>query len=67
MRESPNPRLLDAATWRKASYSSATNGCVEVARPDGMIVGFRDSKAPHAGRLAITPLVFGALLDLAKH
>jgi hypothetical protein len=48
--------------WRKASYSSPNGDCVEVARPAGAVVGIRDSKAPDAGQLAVTPAAFDALL-----
>lgn len=34
---------MDALNWRKASYSAANGGCVEVAGHDGMIL-VRDTK-----------------------
>lgn len=59
-------RLLDTATWRKASFSNPDNTCVDVARPVAPIVGIRDSKAPHNGRLTVTPSAFDAFLDVVK-
>jgi hypothetical protein len=52
------------AGWRKASCSNPANNCVEIARPVAPIVGIRDSKAPHAGSLVITPAAFGIFLDI---
>lgn len=66
MRAPPDTSPLDRAEWRKASYSTPNNGCVGVARPAAPVVGIRDTKAPHAGRLAIAPSAFDALLDLVK-
>jgi len=66
MRAPPDVSPLDTATWRKASFSNPDNGCVDVARPAAPVVGIRDSKAPHAGRLTVAPAAFNALLDLVK-
>ena len=62
MTTSFDPGPLDTATWRKASYSNPSNGCVAVAQPDAPVVGILDTKAPHAGRLAVTPAAFQAFL-----
>ncbi|MFF5258170.1 DUF397 domain-containing protein [Actinomadura viridis] len=43
------------ATWRKSSRSNGAGGdCVEVADL-GASVGVRDSKAPNAGHLSLSP------------
>lgn len=56
--------------WRKSSHSGGSNGgmsdCVEVAR-QGVSVGVRDSKAPVAGHLSLTPEAFRDLLVRLKH
>ncbi|OLF12794.1 hypothetical protein BLA60_05865 [Actinophytocola xinjiangensis] len=64
MRALPDISALDTVTWRKASFSNPDNACVEVGRPAAPVVGIRDSKAPHAGRLVLTPAAFGSLLGL---
>lgn len=47
--------LAAATTWRKASYSAANGGCVEVATVPGW-VGVRDTKlGPDSPVLAFTP------------
>ncbi|TDD76565.1 DUF397 domain-containing protein [Actinomadura darangshiensis] len=54
--------------WRKSSYSgSATtqSDCVEVAQL-GEVVGLRDSKAPGAGHLTVSPAAFTELLTRVK-
>jgi hypothetical protein len=56
-------------TWRKSSYSggggSGGQDCVEVARlPEG--VGVRDSKAPDAGHLSVSPAAFARVIVRAK-
>jgi hypothetical protein len=54
---------LDTAAWRKASYSHPNDTCVAVARPGEAVVGIRDSKAPLAGRLEVTPSAFDTFLN----
>lgn len=53
--------------WRKSSRSGAINdeACVEVA---GLIkgVGIRDSKDPDGGRLALSGVAFGGLMQRIK-
>jgi hypothetical protein len=52
---------VDALPWRKSSYSGGASGnCVEVATLTSA-VAVRDSKAPHAGLLLITPATWQAL------
>ncbi|MGW5642882.1 DUF397 domain-containing protein [Saccharopolyspora sp. NPDC003752] len=41
---------LANANWFKSSYSTSSQGCVEVALA-APIVGVRDSKDPHGGSL----------------
>jgi hypothetical protein len=55
--------------WRKSSYSGGGDeggqDCVEVAAMHGL-VGLRDSKAPGAGHLTLSPAGFGDLLTRLK-
>ncbi|MGI5323628.1 DUF397 domain-containing protein [Actinomadura nitritigenes] len=46
--------ISDTLEWRKSRFSRDGNECVEVCRPAGGLVAFRDSKAPGAGALVIT-------------
>ena len=53
-------------TWRKSSRSDETGGqCVELAALPHAI-GIRDSKAPGAGHLTLTPRAFADLVTRAK-
>ena len=74
---------FEGTTWRKSSYSSGSNACVEVAwrkssfssgsnacvevAHDAEVVGVRDSKAPEAGALLIEPLAWRAFVRVATH
>ncbi|GAA4377061.1 DUF397 domain-containing protein [Actinomadura verrucosospora] len=52
--------------WRKSTHSDETGGhCVELAALP-YAVAVRDSKAPDAGHLALTPRAFADLLARAK-
>ncbi|SFP18736.1 DUF397 domain-containing protein [Actinomadura madurae] len=52
--------------WRKASRSSTTGGdCVEVA-DFSSVIGVRDSRAPDAGHLALSPKTFSQLIAAIK-
>lgn len=56
---------LGTATWRKSSYSGSNGGdCVEVADLAPHIA-VRDSKAPAAGALTVTPVAFAAFVAAA--
>ncbi|MEU3660984.1 DUF397 domain-containing protein [Streptomyces sp. NPDC032940] len=54
-----------ALSWHKSSYSSGSQGdCVEVATcPETIHV--RDSKAPHAAQLALSPTAWAPFLTYA--
>lgn len=55
-----------SATWRKSSYSSGANNCVEVAdTPDFSAV--RDTQNRELGALTYGPAEWRAFLDTAKH
>lgn len=52
---------LTFGTWRKASYSGANSGCVEVAHSSAA-VGIRDSKSPDTGTLTVPRAAWTAFL-----
>ncbi|WP_158847448.1 DUF397 domain-containing protein [Saccharothrix deserti] len=47
--------------WRKSSYSTAGQECVEVAYGE-RTVGLRDSKNPEGDRLAVSPRAWRSFL-----
>jgi hypothetical protein len=51
--------------WRKSSYSSAQNACVEVA-DTGAAHAVRDSKDPGRGHLLVTPEAWRAFVAEIK-
>ncbi|WP_158844283.1 DUF397 domain-containing protein [Saccharothrix deserti] len=53
---------LTFGVWRKASYSGANSGCVEVAHSSTGEVGIRDSKAPTTGALTVSRAAWTAFL-----
>ena len=57
--------ILDRATsWRKSSYSSQTDNCVEVGGGD--VVGIRDTKDRDGGQLAVTGTQWAAFIAAVK-
>ena len=50
---------LSGARWRTSSYSTDKSNCVEVA-VTADAVAVRDSKAPDAGTLLLTPRAWAA-------
>ncbi|GAA1025990.1 hypothetical protein GCM10009557_02060 [Virgisporangium ochraceum] len=50
--------------WRRSSYC-ANGACIEVAT-DGPRVGIRDSKAPAAGELWLSPVEFRAFIAAVR-
>ncbi|WP_433466611.1 DUF397 domain-containing protein [Spirillospora sp. CA-128828] len=58
---------MHSPRWRKSSYSGESSGgtCVELADL-GTDVGIRDSKAPEAGHLSVSPRYFADLLTRIK-
>lgn len=54
-------------TWRKASFSTADDKCVELASAPGMgFAGIRDSKNPNGPILAGDDLRIGAFVAMVK-
>ena len=53
---------LSRAEWHKSSYSSQSGNCVEVARNLPGLVAIRDSKAPDAPNLLVSPETWQAFL-----
>ncbi|OLT12461.1 DUF397 domain-containing protein [Actinomadura sp. CNU-125] len=53
--------------WRKSVHSadSGQEGCVELARLP-LAIGVRDSKAPDAGHLVLSPSSFAELVTRVK-
>lgn len=50
--------------WRKSSYSGVTTeNCVEIAALDATTIGVRDSKAPQAGTLNLSPAAWRRLTE----
>ena len=50
--------------WRRSTYC-ANGACIEVAT-DGPRVGIRDSKAPAAGELWLSPVEFRAFIAAVR-
>jgi len=53
---------LSRAEWHKSSYSSQDGNCVEVASNLPGLVAIRDSKAPDAPNLLVSPETWQAFL-----
>lgn len=53
-------RDLSHVQWRTSSHSGTRDNCVQAAG-FGRLVGIRDSKAPDAGTLLLTPEQWCAL------
>ena len=63
--EAVGPVASPGATWRKSSYSSGDNACVEIAHTSAL-VGIRDSKSHDSGALLITAPAWRGFLAVAK-
>ncbi|MEU6720410.1 DUF397 domain-containing protein [Nonomuraea sp. NPDC046802] len=58
---------LEAAPWRKASYSGANGGdCIEVAPLSGDRIGIRDTERPDLAPWVVRGGVFRAFVAGAK-
>ncbi len=55
-----------ALTWRKASYSSGSGACVEIAVLSDAAIGIRDSKRPETN-LVIPPSAWSSFLTQTKN
>jgi len=51
---------LEAATWRKSTYSDQGGDCLEVADNIPHALPVRDSKTPHHAPLLFTPTAWSA-------
>jgi hypothetical protein len=52
---------VNAEIWRRSSYSTGNENCVEVAFPSDS-VAVRDSKDPDGPELRLSPAAFGRFL-----
>lgn len=60
-------RDLNAATWRKSSYSNQDGGqCLEVADDFAPVVPVRDSKNPHGPVLAFAASGWSSFVSAVK-
>jgi hypothetical protein len=59
----PTADELANATWHKASKSSTSNGCVEIAHVGDDWTAVRDSKNPGREPLLFTPHEWDCFLD----
>ncbi|AOS63183.1 DUF397 domain-containing protein [Actinoalloteichus hymeniacidonis] len=69
MRTTSNPTdsRVNPTYWRKSSRSADTGGnCVEVGLDNNEIQAIRDSKAPEAGALSLTPTQSGDFFAAVK-
>ncbi|MFJ4369836.1 DUF397 domain-containing protein [Streptomyces chartreusis] len=58
---------LDAAAWRKSSYSGGDGGnCLEVTHDFPTVVPVRDSKTPHGPALIFPASVWVAFVNAVR-
>lgn len=58
---------LNAATWRKSSYSNQDGGaCLEIADDFAAVVPVRDSKNPHGPALTFTATDWSSFVSAVK-
>ncbi|MGW2655884.1 DUF397 domain-containing protein [Streptomyces sp. NPDC001478] len=58
---------VNAATWRKSSYSNGDGGnCLEVADGHPGLVPVRDSKRPHGPALVVTATAWAPFIESVK-
>ena len=58
---------LNAASWRKSTYSNQDGGaCVEVSDDFATVVPVRDSKNPHGPAIAFPPEGWSAFVSAVK-
>jgi hypothetical protein len=58
---------LDAASWRKSSYSGTNGGdCIEVAPGFPGLVPVRDSKDPHGPSLVFPTAAWSSFIDAVR-
>ncbi|MEU0965158.1 DUF397 domain-containing protein [Streptomyces sp. NPDC005917] len=66
MRNIPDDGLT-AAVWRKSTYSTGDDNCLEVAYGHAPLIPVRDSKtAPHGPKLAFRPEAWSAFVEGVK-
>ncbi|UQI44881.1 DUF397 domain-containing protein [Streptomyces sp. HU2014] len=58
----PSTPTLGAAAWRRSSYSTGMNNCVETAEPAPGFLAVRDSKRAAGPALLFTPTAWSAFV-----
>ena len=62
----PSEPAQPGLIWRKSSYSTGQNDCVEVARIQAAVL-IRDSKDPRGGHLAVSARTWESLISSIKN
>ncbi|MFV8127080.1 DUF397 domain-containing protein [Streptomyces syringium] len=58
----PSPSALRAATWRRSSYSTGMNNCVETAPLGPELLAVRDSKRTVGPVLSFSPAAWSSFV-----
>ncbi|MFJ6938572.1 DUF397 domain-containing protein [Streptomyces sp. NPDC101132] len=63
---SPPSGLRNSANWRRSSYSTGMNNCVETAGPAGGVLAVRDSKRAGGPALHFTATAWQGFLSYVR-
>lgn len=65
-RHVPSLSALRAATWRRSSYSTGMNNCVETAPLGPDLLAVRDSKRTVGPVLSFSPTAWSSFVEIGR-